>query len=178
MKYIPFLTRYASIFLSLFLANCSKTEIPLTGSKLWLKEATYSDLYEIGKIDDFYKEKQVYYIKSTQESNDWGSIVRRVNQEQFLNNKAKLSCYIKTQSISFKVVLFAVVYDLGSSGLVSEKIEIFGDNDWKKYELIIQYPDYSYTKYGIALYGNGKVLFSDLKMEQEGNYDIPPLFYF
>ena len=175
MKCIPYLVRYASIFLSLFLANCSKTEIPLTDSKLWQKEANYFDLYEIGKIDEFYKEKQVYYIKSTRESNDWGTIVKRGSQYQFLNNKAKLSCYIKTESISDRVVLFVSVSNPGSSGSVYESTEIYGDNDWKKYELIIQYPDFAYTKYGIALYGNGKVIFSDLKMEPEGNYEIPRL---
>lgn len=175
MKYFPYILRNTSIIFLIFIANCSRTETPLSDSKIWQKEANDFSLYEIGTIDDFYKEKQVYYIKSAKKSNDWGAVVKRGSQDQFLNNKARLSCYIKTQNIIDKVVLFVSVSNHGSSGSVYESTEIYGDNDWKKYELIIQYPDFTYTKYGIALYGNGKVLFSDLIMEPEGNYEIPRL---
>lgn len=172
MKYFPYMLRNTSIIFLIFIANCSKTETPLTDSKLWQKEANNFDLYEIGTIDEFYMEKQVYYLKSAKESNDWGAIVKRGTQVQFLNNRARLSCYIKTENIINKVVLFVTVSNPGSGGSVFESTEIYGDNDWKKYEVIIQYPDYTFTKYGIALYGNGKVFFSDLKMEPE-SYEIP-----
>ena len=114
----------------------------------------------------------IFWCRSGVWYNDWGSIVKRGSQDHLLNNKAKLSCYIKTESINNRAVLFVSVSNPGSNGLVYERIEVYGNNDWKKYELTIQYPDFTYTKYGIALYGNGKVLFSDLKLESEANYEI------
>ena len=165
--------------LTVFAFGCTKkepSEIPITNYKYWQIQANYPRNYEIGMTKDYYEGKQVYYIKPiVKVTDDFGSMDRVAGSlDEFRLRKAKLSCNIKTENLDDKARLHIGIINLGTSLIYGKSIDIRENHDWKKYEIPVDFPDYTFTRYGVAIFGNGRVLFSNLELKfEEGQKPWP-----
>lgn len=158
---------------SLLSALGDTPDIPNSGferdEKYWIFEK-HSEDYEKG-IDSSvaYTGKNSAYIKAVVEKPSQFTTIPRFhpNIERLKGNRIRITSFIKTDSVE-EAGIWARV-DLENDGYILDNMmdrSIFGTNDWKQYEIILDVPTNSTgVVFGAIFNGTGKAWYDDFKFE-------------
>ena len=168
------LTRIPGLILCILALSCSKKQDSADGWKF----ANITDSYDIGKEDEKYNDKPVYYIKSNESvDSGFGAAVKSMVPAELKEKRIRLSAFIKTEDVERSAGMWMRV-----DGVLGNDIHttlsfdnmmnrpISGTTDWKKYEIVLDVPNESkYIFYGVLISGNGKAWFTEPEFETVGN---------
>jgi hypothetical protein len=101
-----------------------------------------------------------------------------VDAEQFVAKRVRVTGYVKGNEVSGIAGLFLRTYEpRGIQRVVDlsrlEGMAVTGTSDWRKYEVVMDVPAYSYAiSYGLSITGEGEVWLDSLAVEVVGD-DVP-----
>jgi hypothetical protein len=149
---------------------------PLTHVEGWYLAGSERESYEIGVVDDAERNGKVGYIQSTKSKiKGFGTIMQDFIPEEYLDQRVKLTAYIKTEDVDGWVGLWMRVdgpkkegdkyrESLAFDNMNDRKIK--GSTKWQKYEIILDVDEKAVNlAYGVLLSGTGKAWLDDLTFE-------------
>lgn len=159
------------LFFSITYWGCSsnKDKIP----EGWFKAGSSPNSYNIGMENKAGANgENAIFIKSNQEKIDgFGTIMQNFSAEKYLNERVRLSGYIKSENVAGSAGLWMRIdgkedprKPLAFDNMNNRPIQ--GTNNWKKYDVVLDVPSNSnLINIGVLLAGTGEVWISNLKFE-------------
>lgn len=140
----------------------------------WGKMGSKPEFYDIGKDDEKYNDKPVYFLKSTALVYDgFGTIAQGLKPDDYLGKRIRLSGNIRTiNNDGWTGMWMRVDGDQIDKSLQFDNMgnrPIKGTTDWQKYEIVLDVPQNSrMIYYGVLMGGDGEVKISDLTFDVVG----------
>ena len=145
----------------------------------WFKAGTKPSSYEAGNDEDIkYNNDSSIYLKSIADVKEgFGTIMRSVKPDEYINKRIKLTGYIKSENVTNWAGMWMRVdgpernRSLQFDNMKNRPIK--GTNDWTKYEIVLDVPENSTNiAYGVLVHGNGRIWLVNPIFEEVGN-NIP-----
>jgi|GEM_PF-2245786 len=140
----------------------------------WSKLGSDPAIYDIGRDDDKYNDKPVYFLKTSAHANEgFGTIAKGLRPDDYLGKRVKLSGNIRTiNNDGWTGMWMRVDGDQVGKSLQFDNMgnrPIKGTTDWQKYEIVLDVPQNSrMIYYGVLMGGDGEVKISELTFEVVG----------
>ncbi len=138
----------------------------------WFITGSNPNGYEIGLDKSIYKtEPSSSFLKSIDKKVvGFGTLMQSCSASEYLGKRVKMSAYIKSKNVTGWAGMWLRIdakqgrKNLGFDNMRDRPIK--NDNDWAKYEIILDVPEESgKLNYGILLNGEGEVWFDNIKFE-------------
>lgn len=180
MKKVPLIIFIAVI--PLLINSCSKQITEGQSIDGWGITGNSIQSYVLGKEDDNYNNRPVYYLRSKiNVESGFGASYKNKLPEDYRGKRVMLTSFIKTKNVDSSAGMWmrvdgGIVNNANSEALSFDNMmnrPIKGTTDWKKYEIILDVPKESNgIIYGILLSGNGQAWFTEPSFETVSE-DVP-----
>lgn len=155
------------IFL-LFSFSSITIELP----KGWFKAGSEPDKYEMGIEKGAGQDgKNVATIKSIADNiKGFGTLLQNCLPKKYLGKRVRMSGFLKSKDVAEYAGFWMRVDAAGAKDPLSfdnmSDRPIFGTNEWKKYEIVLDVPENaSIIAYGILVSGKGQIWFDNISFE-------------